>query len=245
MPVDAGHQTAKHNNAVTIVMPVSIPIPVGTRFSRLIVIGPAERKNGLPQSLCLCDCGNYRTALNKLLKRGDTKSCGCIVQEGTRLRHGHSRGGGTATYRSWEAIKKRCNRPSDPDYKNYGGRGIKVCQAWANSFEQFLMDVGECPPGMTIERINNEGDYCPGNVRWATRTEQGRNKRSNVIVTVLGKTGCVSEIAEHFGVNYQLFRTRLANGWNPDEAALTPPRPLNRKILPKHMQPRLPPSQPA
>ncbi len=116
---------------------------------------------------------------------------------------------------------ERCTNPECQAYKNYGGRGIVVCERWLKP-ENFIADIGTRPPGKTLERINNNGNYEPGNCKWATNKEQHRNKRSNRVLTVRGVTGCISQLCEHFQAEPMLVYKRLQMGWNPDDAFFSP-----------------------
>lgn len=151
----------------------------GQRFGRLVVLEEGERtKSGQVIWYCMCDCGNERRIPVSSLTSGRTKSCGCRrkdvkAQEVTT--HGFSKG--NPTYRSWAHMLARCHNPNNKYYHNYGGRGIKVCDRWRYSFENFLADMGERPNGKTIDRKDNDGGYEPGNCRWADWQSQMSNRR--------------------------------------------------------------------
>lgn len=150
----------------------------GARFGRLVVCGRAAQKRRWKVLWhCECDCGGSTVADPSNLRRGHTKSCGCLQREkvgAIRRTHGLS---GTSEYRTWLDMIIRCESPANEQWKNYGGRGISVCERWME-FENFIADMGPRPPGLTIERINNDGNYEPSNCKWATMSEQNRNKRN-------------------------------------------------------------------
>lgn len=152
-------------------------------FGRLTVI-KKYRKNGKSFCSCYCSCGRLQEVEVRYdaLKSGHTSSCGCLAKEKARERltiHGHnSRRNRSPEYNVWESMIQRCANPNKSQYKNYGGRGIKVCERWKR-FENFFLDMGERPSGMTLHRMKNDESYSPENCKWATREEQDKNKRSS------------------------------------------------------------------
>ena len=132
--------------------------------------------------------------------------------------HGHAlRGKRSSTYQIWEGAKKRCKSPSCKGYPDYGGRGITFCDRWLD-FSNFLEDMGERPDGMTLERIDNSKGYCLENCKWATRKEQGSNKRNNVLVTAFGKTQTIPQWSDETGLSYHTIYLRLRKGRTHEEA---------------------------
>lgn len=193
----------------------------GRKFSRLAVIGFAGKSNGRTDWYCKCDCGNIVKVIAKNLKNGRTTSCGCLRDERvseSHLTHGHSSGGGfSLTYRTWGNMLQRCLNKNNPAYHNYGGRGIKICNRWLR-FENFLEDMGERQKGMTIERIDNNGNYEPGNCRWATRKEQCNNKRNNHFLTFNGKTKTVVQWSEIYNIKSHTISKRIKYGWTVEKS---------------------------
>ena len=154
----------------------------GQRFGRLTVLhrdGSTSCRHAAWK--CQCDCGEVRTICGKHLRSGNTKSCGCLnrelLSEGLATTHGMTRHGREAgVYGSWRSMRERCQNSNATHYAYYGGRGVTVCERW-ESFENFLADMGPRPEGLSLDRINNEGNYEPGNCRWATRKQQAHNRR--------------------------------------------------------------------
>ena len=157
----------------------------GKRFGRLFVLeeapyGPPP-KSGQQRWRCVCDCGNPRVVVTSSLRKGESKSCGCLRAEKSsqrRTTHGMSK---TPTYRSWHHAKERCFNPNDANHAIYGARGITMCEAWKSSFAAFLADMGAKPSGMSLDRIDVNGNYEPANCRWASNFVQSENKRKAVL----------------------------------------------------------------
>lgn len=176
----------------------------GQIFGRLTVVCRTEKiQNKKPTWYCICTCGKEKIIRGVSLKSGDTQSCGCLQKEkiteigkingkiygkitgrvnGKLNRtHGHSVNYKTSKiYKSWYNMKTRCTNSNVPRYKDYGGRGITICSEWFNSFENFLNAMGEQPPGTSLDRINNNGNYTPENCKWSTKKEQANNKRNSI-----------------------------------------------------------------
>lgn len=199
---------------------------VGLRYGKLVVVDRAPNKSEADTNArwnCLCDCGKSTVAYGQDLGRGLNKSCGCaaknrIADYGRQNRtHGMSR---TLTYRVWYSMKKRCKNPKDIRFKHYGGRGIIYCERW-EKFENFISDMGHPEAGLSLDRINNNGNYEPSNCRWATKREQSNNRRTGVKLTYNDVTLSISEWARALNICVSTFRDRMTAGF-ADEKLFSP-----------------------
>lgn len=196
----------------------------GRRFGRLVVTGYAGRgeRGHSTRWECLCDCGQRRTVWRSSLTGGLTQSCGCLGRErrkASTVRHGLSK---HPSYFVWASMVDRCANPGSAKWRNYGGRGIRVCERWMD-LANFVADMGEPAfDGAQLDRIDNDGGYEPGNCRWASRKVQLRNTRSNSVLEYEGQVRCITEWAEIYGIPTPTLRQRLKRGW-PAHQALTEP----------------------
>lgn len=216
-------------------MPPRIDL-TGQTFGRLTVTGyhgGARTPSGsiTHRWACRCACGAMRAIVAAKLRSGHVRSCGCLRVEMTSARfttHGAAPvRGRSATYRSWAAMIMRCENPARWQFKYYGGRGITVCARWRADFAAFLADMGERPEGCTLDRVDNDGNYEPGNCRWATLAEQARNSRRARIVEHAGEQLSVAAWSERTGIPATLIASRLRRGWSAARALS--PNDLARK----------------
>jgi len=202
----------------------------GQVFGRLTAISFSRKPKGRKFSivwLCRCECGGETTATVDLLRGGHVRSCGCYQREVAARANTEHGGHGTRLYRIWKNVVQRCTYPGFRDFHLYGGRGIKVCDRWRHSFAAFREDMGEPPtPKHSIDRIDNDGHYEPGNCRWATRREQNNNTRKNHFVTYAGETLTLSEWSRRTGIRAGLLHARITRpGWPAGRALSEPPNP--------------------
>ena len=175
---------------------------VGQRFGQLLVIERRSNNSyGQTRWLCQCDCGNKTIVYASNMRSGHTQSCGCLQKKLAKESHTKHKMCGTPTYNTWGRMIQRCNDKKDVDYKDYGGRGITVCSRWLE-FENFFEDMGTRPDGLSIERVNNNKGYSPDNCKWATSTEQNRNKR-------LGKNNKTGIAGVNWHKRYQRYCVRI------------------------------------
>lgn len=197
-------------------------------YGRLTVLGYAGQYelSGSSEWYCECICGNITKVGGRTLRNGQSKSCGCYqadIAAKTHTVHGHGkRGNHSFTHCSWSMMMDRCRNTKNKDYPNYGGRGIIVCERWLK-FENFLEDMGEKPMrGMSIERIDNMGNYEPNNCKWATHYEQSRNKRSSVILSFNGMTMIAEDWAKLMNISAGAIRHRISSGWAIEDILTKP-----------------------
>lgn len=201
------------------------------RYGRLTVIALSRDASNRSIATCSCECGAMTTKRLTALVNGYTKSCGCLKRETASANgkanvvHGHSSPSSRSPeYRSWESARARCRNQANPDFDNYGGRGIAFSEAW-DDFEVFLRDMGPRPRGHTLDRIDVNGNYEPGNCRWATDAVQGRNKRRNRVVIWQGVPLTLVELSERTGAPYNRLHERIVRyGWPVERAVKEAPR---------------------
>lgn len=223
------------------------------KFNKLTVINKLEeRSSNAVLWLCTCECGNKTKVTTSKLKSGHTKSCGCWRKDNARAvssyrdntKHGQAKqiGGRQAIeYSIWCMIKSRCLNKKHKKYPDYGGRGITLCKVWREDFKKFaeyIRTLPNCPAekalcnrkkgvklNLSIDRIDNDGNYEPGNIKWSTQSEQNKNTRSNVYVTLYGELLTVTEACEKLKiVTPKIALSRIRNGWLPSKAISVPPK---------------------
>ena len=194
-----------------------VEVRPGDKYGRLTLISEVDPRVGRARNfrrwLCRCECGVEKTVALTNLRKGNTRSCGCMQSElaAAKFRvHGMV---GVPGYSTWKGMVARCCDPQNAAYPSYGGRGIRVHDEWRNDVRAFIRDVGERPgPGYSLDRINNDGNYEPGNVRWATAKEQQRNRRCNVMVSYEGEMMTLAEAAERSGIHQCTLWSRIHRG---------------------------------
>lgn len=174
----------------------------GQRFGKLVAIKACGKKEKKTVWLCKCDCGNEIEVVGTALSSGNTKSCGCITKK-----HGMF---GTRIYNVWHTMKERCYVPSQSSYKNYGGRGIKVCDEWKDNFKEFYnWAINGWKKGLTLDRINNDDDYKPDNCRWVDRVEQANNRHTNYLIKYKGEIKTMAQWSKILKIDYSFIQIRM------------------------------------
>ena len=193
----------------------------GKRFSELIAIRPTGKNHqGNTLWLCRCNCGKEIIAINSNLTRGNTKSCGCIGSKKIIERNTTHGCYATPLYSVWRSMKERCFTASCSAYSDYGGRGITICEEWKSdflAFREWAMSGGFAE-GLTIDRIDNNGNYEPENCRWVTQIVQANNKRNNRYITVGGITSSLADTCRAYNASYKKVWKRLRRGWEIEKA---------------------------
>lgn len=205
---------------------------IGKQYNRLKILELSRMGNGVPlKAICRCDCEKIIICNLDHVKRGLTKSCGCLrsdILTDRNLSHGKSR---TKLYRKWAGMKTRCYNENENNYKDYGGRGILICDEWKNNYLNFYnwaMDNGY-NENLTIERKNVDGNYCPDNCKWATPKEQMNNMRKSVYYEHNGKIQTMSQWADEYNIEYATFAQRLRKyNWSIEKALSTPVKHYHR-----------------
>jgi len=195
--------------------------------NRLTLIKRLNKKgsSGNYYGLYKCKCGKEKEIIISNVKSGRIKSCGCLGKETSskngkaNIKHGMKN---SSEYKSWQAMKSRCYNKNNKSYKNYGGRGITICERWRNSFEHFLEDMKPKPEPKrkySIERINNDGNYEPKNCKWILRILESRNQRSNINITFNSKTQILADWSRELNINYMILYNRLyKSNWSIERA---------------------------
>lgn len=203
----------------------------GQQFGRLTVVAFSHTQSGRAIWRCVCSCSAETTVSGKLLRSGHTQSCGCLGLErrvAATKKHGKSRVN-DRTYNCWKDMRKRCNNPASAYYYRYGGRGISVCSAWDN-YDTFLSDMGPCPSGYSIERLDIDKNYEPTNCVWIPLNRQQRNTSKSRRITAFGKTQLLVEWAEEYKLPANTLSVRLGKlGWPAEKAIATRVRTLTRR----------------
>lgn len=209
------------------------------KFGRLTAISIDRSKTRRIYWNCICDCGNHCSIASLKLVSGETKSCGCLRKEVASTRHKKHGLTKTSLHYAWLNMKNRCDNPKYNEYHRYGGRGITYCEEWkvfenfmkwslANGFNEEKDKHGRNL--LSLDRIDNNGNYCPENCKWSNRIEQGRNKYNNVNYEYKGKVYCLSALAEISEVRIDSIRRRIKQGWSVEDAVDTPSKTYKGRL---------------
>lgn len=195
-----------------------------SRWTVLEKVASLDGKNSFYLCECSCERHTKKVIARHSLVSGNSKSCGCLSSEKSSERAGTHRMSGTRIHNIWKSMKERCYNPNHDQYKDYGGRGIIICDEWKNNFLNFYnwgVNNGY-QDDLTIDRINNDGIYEPNNCRWSTRKEQGNNQRTNHLLTYNNKTQTMSQWADEVRLNPSTLQTRISRGWSVPDALFRP-----------------------
>lgn len=195
-----------------------IEVEKGEKYGRYTIIKEVEKRNGKRYILCECTCGTLKEVNLYSLRNGSTKSCGCLLRETKKHLKTHGQWN-KPIYGVWRGMIQRCTNPNNFQFKNYGGRGIKVCDNWmtAKNFIDWAFDNGY-EHGLSIDRIDVNGNYEPDNCRWITMRMQHSNKRSNIIIEYKGVKKTLRQWSNITGTNHETLRRRLKEGWGTERA---------------------------
>ena len=200
------------------------------KFGRLSVIGRFDVQNKITRWECLCECGNVRVVRSNALQGGRSKSCGCLnreISQQSNRKHGQTKSNHTAAtpeYTTWCGIVQRCTNPKNAHYDRYGGRGITICDKWRDDFTAFYEDMGKRPVGTSIDRIDNNKGYEPGNCRWTDKKTQQNNLSNNIVITHGGITMTLPMWAEKSGLSQSCLAARIRRGWPVERALFEKPQ---------------------
>lgn len=208
-----------------VIMPKFIDL-TGRKIGRLSVASRSDRR---PRAWwnCKCDCGNECVVSGVFLKESPSPSCGCYATESYGkhvIKHGHAPSANRAqsrTYATWRGMKLRCLNPNHSAFKDYGARGISICDRWMD-FNNFLQDMGEKPDGLELDRKDTNGNYCRENCEWVTHSKNCRNMRSNFVLEMDGHRLCLAEWAERYGIEWHTVYQRIKRGWSVANALTKP-----------------------
>ena len=217
---------------------------IGMKFGKLTIIGVSHKNgSGKNYAKCKCECGNIIDVLPNSLFNNESKSCGCSKLNNPMLANNKSTSSGNykdgrtkhSLYGTWTQMINRCENPKSKHYDRYGGRGIKVCEEWHDfwSFVKWSDSIGGKPNGYTLDRIDNDGNYCPENFRWADWGTQMSNKSSNRYITYNGKTQTIHQWSIDIGLNEQTLTNRINRGWSIERALTTKPNIGNNQYTSK------------
>lgn len=196
----------------------------GRKFAYLTVLErDLSKKNGT-YWICMCDCGNIKSVRSDHLRKNLVKSCGCHNSKISSKNNSTHHDSKTRLYNIWCSMKGRCNNSNNDAYSNYGGRGIKVCDEWNDSFESFKewANSSGYTDKLTIDRIDNDGNYCPENCKWSTYSEQANNRRSSNIIYIGLSKGTLSQWLKIYSMSHGVFYSRINAGWTVESAITTP-----------------------